>query len=81
MQMCHRLYLGEYACPGFQRVAPCPCTAPRLTSFQSCSPYNGGFTGTAGVAVLRMAAMDEVSTTRFTLAFDLMTDPITFSVP
>ena len=63
------------------RVAPCQCTASRLTSFQSCSLYSGGFTGTAGVAVLRMAAMEEVSTTRTTLAFDLMTDPSTFSVP
>lgn len=57
------------------------CSTKRVTSFQSCSPYSGGFTGGAGVPLLRMAAMEEVSTTRLTLALDLMTALITFSVP
>lgn len=56
--------------------------SPRLrrTSFQSCWPCSE-FIGGAGNLVLRMAATEEVSTTRFTLALALMTAPITFSVP
>lgn len=54
---------------------------PGLTSFQSCSPYSGGLIGGAGVAELRMAAMEDVKTTRFKVALALMHAPITFSVP
>ena len=54
---------------------------PNLTSFQSCSPNSGGFTGRAGVPELRIAAIDEVSTTLFKVAFALMQARMTFSVP